>query len=384
MIDSKKPITILGPEKGYVEMLDEATLEAFKKEAAGPRKYYPLRPSSAGKCTRELAYELAEYHGFGKYGVEERKPSVSRLLNLGHHIERHLIQEFERHLAPQGYELKYKQQTVTFFPVTFTKHPEWNRLVEGSLDSCFFSPETRGVVDYKSKGDKFSAYFESKWTETADKLSRMKSVEMVSDIFFKVYDLPAFLEELKDPFFEMNFVQLNGYANSDFLKARGVDHCSILQSNKNDSRLREIRFKPSAEVFEKTRLRFQAAADAVDLGNPELAPRDYVLGSLKCRFCPFAGQCWDGKDVKKAFYNTLPPKQWPKDTGRLGSAGQELEQLFDTYLDMSAMADEAKDLESKILKLMMDRNLTRIRLESGEIYMAKRLKDSVVLRRTKL
>lgn len=372
---------ILGPQQGYVEMLDAATLEAFKKESAGPRKFYPLRPSSSGKCTRELAYELAEYHGLGKYGVEERKPSVSRLLNLGHHIETHLIREFQNHL--QGYELKYKQQTVTFFPVVAKNHPEMSRIVEGSLDTCLWSPTTRGVADFKSKGDKFSAYYGSKWDETAEQLSNMRTVEMVSETFFWVEDLPAFLKELRDPFFEMNFVQLNGYANSDFLKARGVDHCSILQSNKNDSRLREIRFKPSAEVFEQTRKKFQAALDAVDAGDPEKAPKDYVLGSLKCRFCPFAATCWPKNDAKKAFYNTLPSKQWPKDTQRMGAAGDEIESLFEQYTDMTANGKKAEAFERDILKQMMDKGVSKIRLANGDVYMAKELKDSIVLRRTK-
>lgn len=372
---------LLGPSEGYVDMLDTATEANAKAEANGEKKFNPLRPSSAGKCTRELAYELIEFLGLETYEKEERSAEMQRIFGLGHHVERHLIQEFERNV--KDITLKYKQQVVTFFKLEAKNLPDLNLTIEGSIDTCFWSPTTRGVADFKSKKDRFSQFFKTNWDESTDKLSNMESVTKVSDTFFWVPNLVTFLDELKDPFFEQNFVQLNGYACTDFMRERGVDHASILQSNKNDSRMREVRFAPSLEVFERTKAKFQSVVNAVDQKNIELAPKDHMLGSMKCAYCPFKRQCWPNRDATRSFYNTFPAKEWPKDTNRMGAAGKEIEELFESYTELSEAGEKAEAVEARILKQMMDKNESKIRLANGQVYIAKQLKDGIVLRRSK-
>jgi hypothetical protein len=372
---------VLGPKEGYVDMLNAATIKRVAEQEA-TKKFNPLRPSSAGKCTRELAYELMEFHGFAKYPKEARTAETQRIFGLGHHIERHVLDEFKFNLPTV--DQKYAQQVLTFFRIHGKTNPKLSHLVEGSLDSCFFTPEGRGVIDMKSKKDRFSQFYRTSWDETDEKLGQMKSVQAVGPTFYWVPDLKAFLAELKDPFFEQNFVQLNGYACTEFLRERGVDHGAIIQSNKNDSRLREIRFKPSMELFQAIQDKFQKATDAADAKDPTLAPRDHMLGSIKCKYCPFKNQCWPGKNVDKAFYDTLPRKEWPRDTDRMGIAGGEIEKLMVTYRDADAAVARKQEAEDAILKLMMDKNVDKIRTDSGDVYLIKELKDGIVLRRGKL
>jgi hypothetical protein len=287
---------ILGPPKGYITLLDEATtakLTADNKSGAEYQKT-PLRPSAAGKCTRELYYELMQFHKLAKYETEVRPPNVHRLLSLGHSIEWSLLKQFD--LLKNMFEVRYKQQVLSFAHLKAKNKPELSQWLEGSLDLVLFSEKYKCVADVKSKGDGYDFQARKpKWAAMGEKLASMRCVETISPDAFWVEDLETFLADLKDPFFEANFLQLNMYANSDFLMERGIDHGAIIQYRKNDSALREVRFKPSRPLFEQTIAKFQKALDAVDQDDDELASRDYSPESFKCRYCAFHEVCWDKK-----------------------------------------------------------------------------------------
>jgi hypothetical protein len=281
---------ILGPNVGYVDLVNHETIELLKREQSGTSKFYPLRPSSAGKCTRELYYELQEYHGLAKYPKPLKSADTHRLLNLGHSVEWHVIKQFE--LAKDYFTMRYKQQVLSFAELK-ANNPKYAHRLEGSLDMVLWSEKHKCVMDVKSKKDGYD--FRAKkfrWDSMNDKLRSMASVQPISDVAFWVDDLPAFLNELDDPFFEANFLQLNLYALSSFLVERGVDHAAITQYNKNDSRLREIRFRPSKKLHDMVIQKFQTVVNAVDSGDDTLATRDYEEGNFKCRYCDFSKTCW--------------------------------------------------------------------------------------------
>jgi hypothetical protein len=376
-------VNLLGPATGYTDILNHLTTEKLTEDDASGKSYQktPIRPSAAGKCARELFYELMQYSGKAKYPTEIYTPDTHRLLNLGHSVEYHVVKEFQ--LLSELFEIKYKQQVLDFGPI-FANDPKLQQRLEGSLDLVFWSDKYKCVADVKSKKDKFSAFYKTNWDETTEKLKAMKTVGTISNTAFWVEDLDAFLLELNDAFFEANFRQLNLYANSDFLVQRGINHGAIIQYNKNDSRMREVRFKPSRTLYEKTVQRFQNVVTAVDTGNIELAPREYQLGSVKCAFCKFKNECWEGADAQKEFFNTLPKKSWPKDTSHLGKDGQALEQLFEMFGEQS-QAELDKDVtEGAIVKVLLERQIHKVRLANGSIYELKRLKDGVKVRRGKL
>lgn len=298
---------ILGPKKGYITLLNEATEAKCQKDVDTGANYQktPLRPSSSGNCTRELYYSFMQFHKLAKYEMSPLKPNVHRLFSLGHSIEWNLIKEFA--LIKDKFEIKYKQQVLSFAKLEAVNKPQLSQWLEGSLDMVFVSDEYKCVADVKSKGDRYDFQARKmKWQALDEQLGRMASVEVISkddsgDTAYWVEDLEAFLTDLGDPFFEANFLQLNLYANSSFLMERGTDHAAIIQYLKNDSKLREIRFKPSRALYDRTIAKFQTVVDAVDQDNEELATRDYSPESFKCRYCPFHKECWGKAPTTRSY-----------------------------------------------------------------------------------
>lgn len=385
---------ILGPKQGYVEILNHFTQEKANEQAQSPRVYNPLRPSSAGKCIRELAHEWAEFKGYAKYESEVITPDTSRLLKLGSPIEKHVIWEFKDAFTQAGgdIQIRYPQQTLSFFRLAD------GTMVEGQCDLVILSKSQKfgGCLgDVKSKKDKFSAFYKTSWDELSGKLAEMETVEKFGEESFWVEDLPKFLKELDDYYFAMNFYQLNMYFFDDhkFLRERGVDHAAIFQYNKNDSRLREIRFKPSQEAYDYVKNKYNFIQQTVDKDkSPDNIPCEYVLGSVACAFCRFRGRCWPEDDSMKAYFKTLPAKQWPKDLDRLPVSDQsELQQLFEQYESISDVPDKLEKAEREIAGIMAKLKVYKIKLPNGNIYQTKRLKsggvgggERLVLRRSKL
>lgn len=370
---------LLGPAKGYTDMLDEHLLARQEAELAAPLTRNPLRPSAAGFCARKLAYEYHEFKGGGPYPREVKKPSVIRLLGFGSSVEYNVLRMFR---DVELFQVKYTQQALSFFPL----HD--GTLIEGSIDFVLYSPEHKAVGDVKSKGDRFSSYTDSKWSEMDETLRKMQTVQSISETAYWIADLPAFLKELKDPFLKDNFIQVNAYACNPFLKERGVDHAFLYQYSKNDSRHRELRWKPSEEVAQYVKDKFQAISVAVDRdNNPELIPKEYGLGSMRCAYCEKNKLCWPLADAKKEFFANWPEKVWPRDTHRLGPAGEQLEQLKSLYDQAERVASNREELEQEICNVLEAEKVRKVRFNDGSIYELKFLKSPrphLELRRAKL
>lgn len=280
--------TLLGPKTGIVDILIKNIEDDLQKDKDNKKHFQrtPIRPSAAGKCPRELYFELMEYSGRASYPTDIHSGETDLLLNLGHSIEHHLIGKMRRHF--KGIEIKYTQQSLDFGQVETINDQKLAQHIEGSTDLVFWSEEWKCCADIKSKGDNYDfSKRKMKWESDNEKLSSMKSVEKVSSRCFWVNDLPSFLIELKDPFFEANFRQLNMYLNSDFLKSRNVEFGSIIQYHKSKSKLREIRFRPSAQVHNEVMDKFRNVIKAVDENRPELAPATFPSESFKARYCNF-------------------------------------------------------------------------------------------------
>ena len=408
--DDSSKARIPGPEIGYVDLLDIATEDAIIADAAVKRN--PIRPSSAGLCTRELAYKLMEFTGQATYDYAPITPEVHRVFSSGHALEYDLVKQFEKH-CKEFFAVKYKQVPLDLFDFQEASRDDLKLWVEGSNDLCFVAIRDgwRAVVDIKTKKDKFSSWSESSWSEMTARLEEMETVKTLSPASidskgnrvppkaFWVEDLPAFLKELNDPFFEANFLQLNCYAHADFMKRRGIDHGVIVQYNKNDQRLREIRFRPSQALFEKVKEKFNNAIAAADKGDPEAAPRDYLLGSMKCAFCDFKKECYaepveveegqyDPVDPMKEWFKTLPPKFWARSIDYIQDETIRT-RLLDVHARYKAARnrkDELEAIEAEFAQAILDSKQYKIKFSKGEVYEAKHLKSPkphIALRRTK-
>lgn len=381
---------LLGPKAGYIEILDQFTSERIAEDAAKPSKYLPLRPSSAGKCARELGFELMEYRGFARYEKTLRDTASDRLLKLGHTIESHLLWQFKDAFkrADKDMEIRYKQQVLSFFDL-----PGIDRKVEGAIDAVFVSPKWKCLMDVKSKKDKFSSWHKTHWLETDEKLEKNKYVEKFGDSCFYIEDLDGFLKDLNDPFWSNNFIQLNMYFHDDheFLSSRGVDHCALVYYNKNDSRLREIRFKPSLSVYQATEEKFRRVDKIIEeTKDPMKIKKDYTLGSIKCAFCSFSTQCHGGKNTLKEYFKTWPKKKWPTDSYKIQDK-VELEALYDKWTGAQESAEQQNQHETKIIEILDKAKVNKVKFSDGKIFDMKALKSGgirggprMVLRRGKL
>lgn len=363
---------------GFVDLLDIDMQAKAEEQSKAPTSKNPLRPSAAGKCGRAKAYEYAEYKGLIKFDKEILGPETQRIFSLGHSVEYDILKHFK---GVKSLQVRYQQQVLTFQTL-----PD-GEIQEGSIDAVFYHEKSRCIIDIKSKKEKHSNYYNSDWDDMSNKLSRMKSVQTITDTTYYAEDLEGFLNELNEPFFAQNFLQLNLYACHPFIVERGIDLAAIIQVSKNTSRTREIRFKPSKKLYD-----YILAKDAgisktmLETSDVTQVPKDFTLGSLPCAFCQHRATCWPQNDATKDYYRGLPEKKvWPKDTNRMPShVALRLEELITEWATIKATDTRAKVCEAEALKLMEEQSFWKIRLENGEIYESKRLKDRIELRRGKL
>lgn len=363
----------LGPPVGLTDLLDYEIHEKLKTEkenkSRGIGSYHPLRPSSAGACARKLAYDLMEHRGYARYDFPLIEPNIWRLFELGHVVEHHSLKNFQ---LVKIFQQKYKQQQLTFFELERGIEGVSKEIVEGSCDFVLWSDKYKAVGDVKSKKDKFAAAYKTHWDEETAQFAGMSSLLSISPTCFYADDLDAFLDELGgDDWLAPNLYQVNLYAHAEFLVQRGVEYGFLYQYNKNDSRHREIRFRPSRPAFDYVREKFNTVCKAVDAQKPEAVEKEYFLGSMKCAFCAAKGLCWD-EDAMKAFYSK-EPKAWPKDLQWVDPSGL-LEGKIKLLEEYRAQQEEAKLLETDIATLMEGRKFNKVRLSNGRVYELKYLK----------
>jgi len=368
------------PDLSYCDILNLATDEAMAEDAK--KKRNPIRPSGAGGCTRELAYKLMEFTGQAHYGDKPISAELNRIFSAGHALEYDIIKQFRKHTS-DIFQVRYTQQSLWFEKILWPTREDLHMTLEGSNDLVFWSDEWKCVVDIKTKKDKFSSWMKTQWDELTLKLSEMKTVQVIGDtqVGFWVEDIEAFLVELDDPFFGANFVQLNLYATNEEFVKREIDHACIIQYNKNDQRLREIRFLPSLALAEKTKAKFHMALLAADQGDPEIAPRDYMLGSIKCAFCDFKGMCWPtptdpSEDPLKLYFKNLPKKYWAKKLEDFDDELQaDLRKAYEAYRVAESSTKELKSAETELARLMLqEANTWKLKFDDGIVLQAKELK----------
>jgi len=387
MMSGKK--TILGPEEyGISDLINYSLVESAEKEEAaikeGMSKRSAFRPSSAGECERALTYKAMEYTGKAYYEKKVPEANVQLIFKLGHAIEAMLLDAFD---SVEFFDVKYKQQVLEFFKLE-TGDPKIDGIVEGSNDLCMVATngEWKGIIDIKSKATGVGTYRRTKWQEMDDKLRDMSTVKTISTTAYYVDDPEAFIEELDDPFMAMNLWQLNLYALSDFMKNRGFNFASLLYFSKDTSQLREIRFKPSQSMYEKVQLRFERAAKAAAQSAPHKAKQEFILGSIKCAYCPYVTPCWgvDSEAAVKESYKNLPPKKWPINLDKVDA---KMADKVRSYHELAKTTKNIKAAEQEIMKYMNEKNLDKVVVKdyNGEelVYEFKKLKTTVQLKRSK-
>jgi hypothetical protein len=378
-------VKILGPSVGYTDLLDHSITEKLKEDKekikSGERRSNPLRPSSAGKCSRALACELMTYRGHAYYDKPIYEPSVHRLLDLGHAIEFHALRQFR---LVKVFEQRYKQQVVSLFEIERGDPSLSKEIVEGSCDYVLYNEHYKCIGDVKSKKERFSYAYRSSWDEDIEKIAAMKTVTPITETALWINDLEAFLEELGEDFMASNFYQLNLYANTEFMQSRGIDHAMLYYYSKNTSRHFELRFKPCVKTFQKIKDKFNKVSKMVDQKKiPEAC--DFTPGTMLYAFCDCHEMLTPGdKDPRALWYANLPKKKWPKDLDRLPPSTQS---LIQEWFAIEKASRAKKKLEERVVKELLDQKIDKIRIADGEIFELKFLKtprEHFEMRRTKL
>jgi len=201
----------------------------------------------------------------------------------------------------------------------------------------------------------------------------MDSVKPISETAFWIPNVEAFFDENKDESLQQNITQTNFYALNPFMKERNISFGGILRYAKNDSQIVELRFALSQQLYDYVLEKFRRIH--ANAKTPELVPKDAVLGSMACAFCPYKEKCWPEINTKKEYYKGMPAKEWATDTNRLGEAGQKLDAL---QVDFDAAEKELNKLDTtkqKMLLLMKEVDKTKIKTANGQVFEAKFLKS---------
>lgn len=356
--------------KPYISMMDEALVE---KEAGREAKYHPLRPSSAGKCARLLAWQLAAYNGQADIPEETKSGRILRLLDLGHYAEEQIIAHLK---MLKGYNVRFNQQVVDLFNLPS------GHTVEGSTDVALWSEEDKCLIDVKTIGDRFHSVQGTKWRGLLKDYDNNPHCEKIGEAAYYIEDLEAFVDSMdKEDSLYDNLLQLNSYACSDFFHSRGLKQAAIVRYNKNDSSLSEIRFKPSIELFNRLREKYILIERAVyEDENPDKAPMEFTLGSVKCAYCPMKSHCHPSAG-KRDFYKGKP-KEWAKRTDEVKD-GDELEGLLMKRAVLESNKQALEELDDKIILLLTNQNIRKIKTSEGDVYDVVTLAKGQELRRGK-
>lgn len=371
---------LLGPEVSFVDLIDDGIAAEQQKQSDDRKdgiKSFPLRPSSAGHCSRKLALELEEFRGIRFHNKPLLQPNIVRLFALGHKVEDAVINNLVKY---SGFDIRYRQQVVDMFRL------ETGELIEGSIDLVLMKGQYRAVADVKSKKDKWSAGFKSGWDDLLDNFNHFESLIQISETGYYADDLSALIEELDNDFMTDNLYQLNLYANTQFCRERNINFCSLLYYSKNDSRMFELRFRPSEEVFKQTERKYNEVAKAVKEGKVDQMECEFPIGTMRHSYCDcHKMRPYLPDDPSTYYFSSLPPKKWPTDSNRFKKK-DELESTYNTYKAGLKEVEKKEKAEEKIIQILLDEKKQKVRFSDGAIYEAKYLKtkDKFELRRSKL
>lgn len=338
---------------------------------------FPLSASQGGKCALALARGVAHYLGVADYprSKEAISPRVQRIFARGHLLEAALIADLAKFTHLKVID---QQRRVRLFTLGGGK-----RHIEGNIDAVLYNEEdgTRILTDFKSKGAFHSHQFSDSINEQFQELKQTGFVEEIHPNCFLITDAYGLFKIISlDEFFIDYLIQLNAYAFSfdpETGEALNPDFVALYYENKNTCANYEVRWKPDRKLFEFLEKKFnfiydnvrKVAAEKVDrklttegfdiLLEKEV-PKEYSLGSPRCKLCDHNELCWGKYDP------TLKPAEaltitLPIDT----------EQDFITALAHEAGANRIKE---EILAMMAKADATHFNV-NGMTFERKYLKS---------
>jgi hypothetical protein len=317
---------------------------------------FPLSPSQIGKCALALGRNLSHYLGVGDYPrlPTSLAPRTKRIFARGDLLEDALIADVGSKTPLKPSDLQRRVKLFTVSSPDGSAHP-----IEGNIDSILVSPAgVKILTDYKSKGAFYSAGFTDSIAQFFQELRTTGLVEEIHPNTFLITDAKALFDMMKmEEFFIDYLLQLNSYA---FAEGVEVDFVALYYENKNTCANYEVRWVPHRALFDYARDKFQYIYRTVLTEGAEAIPKEFQLGSARCRLCDYNERCY-GKYEPKANPNVVRGTL-PEDLDRaLRAAQRELH-----------VADKVQDT---VLQKMAELGLTHAQTSDGLTYERKFLKS---------
>lgn len=327
---------------------------------------FPLSPSQIGKCGLALARNLSHYLGIADYPRANTaiSPRVSRIFARGHLLEAALIADLEK-FTPL--KIEEQQKKLKLFSLAE------NVSVVGSIDGLavhevpskdeYKGETTKVLLDFKSKGSFYSANFTDSISQFFQELKQTGLVEELHENCFYITNAKGLFDLISlDEFFVDYLLQLNAYAFGLRDEGIKVDFVSLYYENKNSCANYEVRWTPHIALFDYAKTKFQFVYDTVTTKGAEEVPKEFALGSARCRLCDYNEMCWG--------------KYEPKNDAQKGKFVGQLDPNLDKTLQ-GTFTDTIRNekVVEEVLTYMSQKELTHIKLDNGLTYERKFLKS---------
>jgi CRISPR/Cas system-associated exonuclease Cas4 (RecB family) len=332
----------------------------YKKKPykGGELDRFPLSPSQIGKCGLALARNMAHYMGLADYPRTDSflEPRIKRIFGRGHLIEEGLLGDITKFTPLKVTE---QQKRLKLFEIAKGK---W---IEGNIDSLFVH-EVDGVkilADIKSKGAYYSAGFKDSIDKFFQEMKQTGFVEELHENCFYITNAKGLFDIISlDEFFVDYLLQLNAYAFALREEGTKVDFVSLYYENKNTCANYEVRWVPHQALFDYAKAKFQFIYDTVTKSGAEAVPKEFALGSARCRLCDYNELCWG--------------KYEPKSDAQKGKIIATIPESLEAKIKAAFLAAGVMGQrnEEEVIKVLDEKDATHAQLASGMVFEKKFLK----------
>lgn len=243
-----------------------------KKEGRNVCKYYP---SSAGKCSRAIVYQML---GYEQKEMEGRILSILENGNYMHSRIEDILEQTGLMVAPE---------------LSFEK-PEWR--ISGRSDAVI-----RNFLPHESSNNII------KLTEPVYKLDENKDpvrdeqgnkIKLEDKLIYEGADNDVMIVELKsvsDKGFNYTPKEEHQLQLQLYMYLTGIKLGILLYENKNTQELKEFHFEYDEKKAQRVVNQIIYVNDHVD--RKELPIREYEKTDFNCRYCNFKHYCWPTKNT---------------------------------------------------------------------------------------
>lgn len=347
-----------------IKVWNERLFKAPEYEG-GSLDRFPLSPSQGGRCSLALARDVSHHLGRGNYPKhrDDFNYRVQRIFARGHVLEGAMVADIEKYTP---YKITEKQTRLKIFPLG--KDDDGNEVFcEGNSDGLAVDESTGSkiLLDFKSKGARYSANFSDSIQQMFQELRQTGLVTEVRQNEFAITDIGKLFDVLPLSDFLVDYLlQLNAYAFGFRNAGTKVDFVGLFYENKNTEAYYIIKWIPSVKLFEFMKKKYQYIWDMAMAGKQEEVPKEFTFGSARCFLCKYKGLCYSEEALQQ---NKDPAK-----TVETGKLSDTLDKAFTAGLSEQGIIAKVHE---EVLTYMQQNDLRYIRLGNGLKFERKFLKS---------